>query len=480
MIGDVQSILSGDGSREKDDNILKLSSLTSVGKKAIHKKQDSSSFKKPEGMHRELFNLLKSSDLQSIMPTEIKKGYRNPKAQIGLRAVRKYKWVPFINEARSDNMKLYHWQRVDRLENPQPYPFAKFNKEINIPKYTDEEYEKHLKSTKWTKDETDYLFDVCRRFDIRWVIVHDRYDKAKFGTSRSMEDMKDRFYSIVHELATLKDLSVEPICYDAEHEKRRKEQLNKQWNRSKEEIEEEEELMKHMKNIEARKKERERKAQDLQKLINMTEAPCSPSLSGGMSPALGKKKSQFRQKTGPVSGSSAFSFNPIDISVSAIRYPEFKSAGAHFRSQEMKLPTNIGQRKIKNIEVVLEKCSMEMNPMGSEGIVQIYNDFRSQVMLLQELKATLQTAEFELETIRTRMQDNGLTLEMEPRMRISNLPDGGFDKSVVNGEEGAPRSARRICSYIDVSTAANPVIARKRKNPGSTSTSVDFKRSRKN
>lgn len=42
----------------------------------------------------------------------------------------------------------------------------------------------------------------------------------------------------------------------------------------------------------------------------------------------------------------------------AIRFPEFKSAGAHLRSQEMKLPTNIGQKKLKNIEIVLNKCRL--------------------------------------------------------------------------------------------------------------------------
>lgn len=43
---------------------------------------------------------------------------------------------------------------------------------------------------------------------------------------------------------------------------------------------------------------------------------------------------------------------------SSLRFPEFRSAGAHLRSQEMKLPTNIGQKKLKNIETVMEKLKL--------------------------------------------------------------------------------------------------------------------------
>lgn len=403
--------------------------------------------------------------------------------QLGGRPARKYKWVPFINEARSDSLQLYHWQRADKLENPEPYPFAILNRTINIPDFTDEQYEKFFKVANWTLEETRHLFDVCRRFDIRWPIVHDRYDREKYGL-RSMEDLKERFYAITAELALLKDPTSEPICFDADHERRRKDQSIKLWNRTKEEVEEEEQLMAEMKKIEARKKERERKAQDLQKLIsNIDGQQATPSVSGlCMSPALGKKKSVFRQKGGSSSAnaSSNATFNPVDIPVPAIRFPEFKSAGAHLRSQEMKLPTNIGQKKLKNIEIVLNKCRLDLNPMGTEAIVAAYNEFRSQVVLLQEMKTTLQNAEFELETLRNRLIEEGKQpFEIEPRMRISALAEGGLDPEEVTGEEGACLSTRRITSYIDTSVASNPLLVRKRKL-GSVPCPLDPIRTRKN
>ena len=68
----------------------------------------------------------------------------------------------------------------------------------------------------WTKEETDYLFNVVRDFDLRWYIIHDRYEYPD-APSRSLEvlysaavsiylttcviqDLKDRYYSVCRKL----------------------------------------------------------------------------------------------------------------------------------------------------------------------------------------------------------------------------------------------------------------------------------------
>jgi hypothetical protein len=55
--------------------------------------------------------------------------------------------------------------------------------------------------------------------------------------------------------------------FDLEHEQKRREQLEKLFTRSKEQVEEELYLMEELKKIEIRKKERERKQQDVNKLL---------------------------------------------------------------------------------------------------------------------------------------------------------------------------------------------------------------------
>ena len=38
--------------------------------------------------------------------------------------------------------------------------------------------------------------DLCKRFDCRFILVHDRYDDKLHGKDRSVEEIKDRYYKI--------------------------------------------------------------------------------------------------------------------------------------------------------------------------------------------------------------------------------------------------------------------------------------------
>ena len=71
-----------------------------------------------------------------------------------------------------------------------------FFQQVDMPVYSDLEYQQHLHDDSWTCQETDYLFDMAKRFDLRFVVMHDRWDKEKYTTKRSIEDLKERFYHI--------------------------------------------------------------------------------------------------------------------------------------------------------------------------------------------------------------------------------------------------------------------------------------------
>lgn len=64
-----------------------------------------------------------------------------------------------------------------------------------VPNYTDSEYLQHLQSESWARAETDHLFDLCRRFDLRFGVIRDRWDSARFP-DRTVEDLKERYYHI--------------------------------------------------------------------------------------------------------------------------------------------------------------------------------------------------------------------------------------------------------------------------------------------
>lgn len=124
--------------------------------------------------------------------------------------------MAFTNPARRDGLVLHHWRRV--ADEGKEYPFAKFNKRLEMPVFNDMEYQAHLQVRwwwwwsighwacaswtrylsfcamqveGWSRDETDHLLDLCRSFDLRFPVIQDRWDGAKYK-KRSIEDLKER------------------------------------------------------------------------------------------------------------------------------------------------------------------------------------------------------------------------------------------------------------------------------------------------
>ena len=106
-----------------------------------------------------------------------------------------------------------------------------------------------------------------------------------------------RYYNIVDKLeavhggATGAQEQKKTFVYDADHERRRKEQLRRLYNRTQDQLDEEEMLKAELRKIEARKKEREKKTADLQKMIAQADATSQET-----------KKMNKKQKMVPRSG----------------------------------------------------------------------------------------------------------------------------------------------------------------------------------
>ncbi|KAJ1553932.1 hypothetical protein HK096_005743, partial [Nowakowskiella sp. JEL0078] len=125
------------------------------------------------------------------------------KAKINItKRVTNWKRLPFRNAARCDNLELTHWERIEASggtdEKSSDYYFAQFNKKTNAIEYTDEEYRNILQDPFWSREETDYLLELCRIYDLRWIVIADRYEFDE--TERSMEDLKDRYFSMARKL----------------------------------------------------------------------------------------------------------------------------------------------------------------------------------------------------------------------------------------------------------------------------------------
>ncbi|KAK3034654.1 hypothetical protein RJ639_033609 [Escallonia herrerae] len=170
--------------------------------------------RKPDGISREVYAL--TGGIAPLMPAiDISQWKRRAQSEnqkeyafkistiLTLPLQITWQWLPFTSSARNDNLQLYHWVRVVNGVPPTgDYSFAKYNKSVDVIKYTDEEYEKYLTDPTWTKEETDQLFDLCQRFDLRFVVVADR-----FQSSRTVEELKNRYYSVSRALLTARAVS---------------------------------------------------------------------------------------------------------------------------------------------------------------------------------------------------------------------------------------------------------------------------------
>ncbi|KAL1128959.1 hypothetical protein AAG570_013493 [Ranatra chinensis] len=389
-MADIRDIL--DLERNQGPEVTKESIIGTEKKQKRPMGSGQKAIKRPEGMAREVFALLynDNKDAPPLFPTDTGQGYKPLKAKLGMKSVRPWKWMPFTNPARKDGAVFHHWRRI--ADEGKEYPFAKFNKQVQVPSYSDSEYLQYLQSETWSRAETDHLFDLCRRFDLRFGVIADRWDTAKFK-QKSIEDLKERYYGVCSSLAKVKtgpglDADAKAYVFDAEHERRRKEQLLRLYSRTQEQVEEEQMLQNELRKIEARKKERDKKTQDLQKLITAAD---SQTETRKIERKLPRKK--FPPMTRP-------RIDNLSGELASIKFPDAKGSGVTVRSHRMKLPTNIGQKKLKAIEQLLTELNIEMNPMPTEEICQHFNELRSDLLLLYELKSAMTNCEFELQTLR--------------------------------------------------------------------------------
>ena len=237
---------------------------------------------------------------------------------------------PFKNSARSDELVLRHWRRkaevppappgedekekdagADAMETEEPMDdsiFAKFNVQVQVPKYNDEQYNAHLQNEHWSRDETDYLMGLAQEYDLRWPVIWDRYEYVaptpeedgedaiiQAPKVRSLEDLKARYYKaaaammIVHKpqdrmVSSEFALYETMLAFNPAQEAARKKFAENAFQRTREEAKEEESLLLELKRILARS---EKLNEERRELYARLEAPPSSGNIGIYSSSQG-------------------------------------------------------------------------------------------------------------------------------------------------------------------------------------------------
>ena len=269
---------------------------------------------RPEGMSRELYALLGPNAPSLVMGSggngalTTLEGIENAgtNAQRAFRpkfvrksnavAVRKWMWSPFRNPARSDTqtnildedkghgLVLHHWRPLvpneeesdeARLEDA----WSPFNTSSQVFHYSTEEYNQHLRDDDWTKDETDYLIGMCEMYDLRFIVIADRYEWP--GKQRSIEDLKSRYYTIARRLLRerisnddleTRQAQLQTFAFDRNQEVERKRAVEKLFSRTPEQLAEEEALYVETRRLEQNEAKFAKERDDLLRLLGGWES----------------------------------------------------------------------------------------------------------------------------------------------------------------------------------------------------------------
>jgi len=348
--------------------------------------------KKPEGMSREVFQLL-VQDAQSsgtpglpLMPTQ------SPKETFKQKRTRiiGWEWRAFSSSARDDSLKLSHWAK--NSDKSTDYTFARFNKKIKALTYTDEEYDRHLTHPAWDKSESALLFELCRRFDLRWTVVHDRFPEG-----RTLEQLKERYYDMCRALLLARsnsadasqDFTEHPLAkfrYDAKHERERKIEFERLYARTEQEVRDEVERLEQAKALEAKMKAQKK----MQK-------------AGGRAAGLAALRASLTANG--LGGGSELAVSGLPSLAGLMDAPrKHRNADVWLRSKDVSTKRPASEKHIPAFEDRMVQLNMPRHPLPTEPVVQLYNQCRAHVVLLVELESKIKKLEYEKAMLLQRKQ----------------------------------------------------------------------------
>ncbi|ORX60535.1 hypothetical protein DM01DRAFT_1332683 [Hesseltinella vesiculosa] len=260
--------------------------------------------KRPEGISRELYSLIGGPPPASLLQPTYKAKFTTKKKAVP--------WAlhSFTNPARSDDLELYHWIRAKEA-NQKGYPFCRFDSPRDMLHYTNDEYDNYLKDHSWSKEETDVLMRLCDKYDLKFTVIADRFDVDP-QRPRSIEDIKERFYTVQERLHEIHGQPYEH-SFNKEREVARKHARRVLFARTKEEQEQEDYVAGEVQRLEQQRaklaKERDhvrtlldQNTQQQQALIPLTKKkgkPKDPSKEKKRKRKLDKEDAEAKSKMLP-------------------------------------------------------------------------------------------------------------------------------------------------------------------------------------
>jgi len=374
------------------------------------------------------------------------------------------KYVPTLS--RVDIQQWVPKLASDIVQNPLEQ-FSRFNKQPKFFKYTDREYNDYIASLPpppvvttletpdkrpkpaaspmkavkgekkniagaWNRHDTDILFDLIARFDLRFIVIHDRWPPECMP--RSVDELKDRYYSIAKKLYEVRNrlqraavagtgsgsagVASQPITgalqkqaqalisnpFDIEYELARKKQLEEQFKVDKNVLRADEELVQKAKQIEAKLKRIGKERLRLQKLLKI-----SPEALAAASEAAAKSANfSLSSRMGVSKGSRLSTGAKLDLETApglpSKLFPHRKAqVGAFARSSFIYTPVTQSTKVAKKLDVHLDILGVPLRPMATGPLVDVFDVLRLELLTFLELHRVVTRKEEETHALRIKI-----------------------------------------------------------------------------
>lgn len=403
-----------------------------------------------EGINKEFFNRIGGIPPQMI----INPAKGKDKAGV-IKPENKWVCLEFEHPARNDHLKLRHW--VKESEKEQPYVYGKLSRKIDLIKYSAEEYEEFLKDLDptWSKDETDVLWELCELYDLRFIVIADRFANCP-EYKRSIEELKDRYFSIAKKLLEQRGETSHLFVkkpFNFEYEVKRKSNLEKLLLQTAEQYQGEKQYLEMVKVLEQKIKKEEKEMKNLKKLMSKEDQGGdleTDTFSNYRRPPHTLKPA-IPGKQQPVSGGES---SPC-MSPSGRGGRRDRGSGVYLRSQLMNASLPIPEKAKKKLDQVLKELGIPEKLTPTAAVVKVYDSLRKEALTYLSFEKHVQKKEKEKKLLEARLDEiqkskksfppqipGGSNPQMLPPQNMGQMmvpgPNSGMNNPQMQPMGGAP------------------------------------------
>lgn len=363
-------------------------------------------------------------------------------------------WSKFSNPSRKDKLELEHWQRKEDVGKEYD---TSFNRSIEIVEFTKDEYDKLIKPNdrNWNYEQTMYLWDLIKQYQLKFVIIFDRFDEKTYG-ERTVESLKDRYYSVARTILEHRRLFDHPIIksgYNYEQEIKRRTYLEKTMNKSFAELKEENALIEMAENLNKKIEKNENFEKALnQKLSELPPINQNNLISNTMTLDEGENTiNTFSENK--LMNNNIENENPNNKKIETFgegnnngqTFEDFlkdnitrNDSFVYLRSQKLKHNLPVSEKIQERVDNYMKEFNIPEKLIPTAKVEMAYDNLRNNVILYTSLKKYLDKKEREYDYLQKKYQEfQQKNLQLNPNNQMSVAPHPPSNRSV-------PRSDKNI------------------------------------